>query len=266
MFNASDKLKEGNRAIGAYIRRNIVAVLQEFEGKEYMGSGVCVQISDRLFIATAAHNFQDVPSGGTFKLLSPNILPPTPLQVKDRNYSSYGQEGTLDTAWLEVDEQQARKENLTGITLDTIEPYHVMDKENATYASVGFAPHFLVLATNPNSNSDPIVIQYTKPAKDADPNDDELLLHLAEQAVKDGVNVPMPFPGGISGGGIWSVPHLDKTEIWSPEKYRLIGINTSVTVDVDQIIGLRMYHWLRLLHSDHPELHQYLDPLLNRNP
>lgn len=65
---------------------------------------------------------------------------------------------------------------------------------------------------------------------------------------------------------MWFVPQLQKAELWSVAKYRLAGITVEwshLSGEIrGEIIGLRMYHWLKLLDADHPELHQYLEPLL----
>jgi hypothetical protein len=111
---------------------------------------------------------------------------------------------------------------------------------------VGFAPKHYVLGSSPTLESDPLIVHYTKPDKDVDPRGAYLDLRYPEMAVKNGVNVPLPHPGGISGGGIFTVPHLEKTQIWSPDRYRLAGINILVSDSGLQIIGLKMYYWLRL--------------------
>jgi hypothetical protein len=72
----------------------------------------------------------------------------------------------------------------------------------------------------------------------------------------------MPHPGGLSRGGIWSVPCLEKDEVWSAYKYRLVGLNTDYRES--QVIGMRMDHWLRLVLNDHPELRKHIESLLNQ--
>lgn len=270
IFGTYDLQKNARSAQGEYIRRHTVAVWQKCPGNEtYIGSATCIQIADRLFISTAAHNFEDIPNGGTVTLYSVTSGTPVSLQVIDQNHGEYGAEGTLDVAWMEIDPQSAAEEKVAGVSLDVVDSYHNTDIENGTYAILGFSPDFRRLGANPaNTNSIPLVFGYLKPSKDTDPADDRLLLHLPKEVVKNQSFLPMSKPGGLSGGGIWSVPLLDDSPIWSLAKYRLAAMtieHSHLSGEVEgDIIGLRMYHWLKFLLADHPELCKHIEPLLNR--
>jgi hypothetical protein len=69
----------------------------------------------------------------------------------------------------------------------------------------------------------------------------------------------MPHPAGISGGGIWFIPLLPMGEICSAQKYKLVGINRAYLKNT--VLGIRMYHWLKLVLSDHPELRESIEPV-----
>ncbi len=167
---------------------------------------------------------------------------------------------------MEIDLQSAARQKVVGVSLDVVDAYHLMDIKKGTYAILGLSPDFRRLGSDPtNQNHIPLVYGFVKPGKHADPKHDRLFLHFAEKAVKDQNLVPMPNPGGLSGGGIWSVPLVKKNQVWSPHKYRLAGITTHFFEISRQIRGLRMHHWLKLLLVDHPELSQHVEPLLNQS-
>lgn len=267
----TEKILENARiAQAAFLRRHTVAIWQECDGKEdRIGSGTCIQIADRLFVSTAAHNFDYVRSGGTITVFSVASGIPVAVRVIGQNYSDYTQPGNEDVAWVELDPQSAAQEGIEGITLDVVDSYHAMDIENGTYAVMGFPPDFRRLGSTPNDvRHIPPVFGYLRSWKNADSKDDKLFFSYPGYAIKDGNAVEMPRPGGLSGGGDWSRPSDEEVRegLWSLAKYRLVGItiehrHPSGKVE-GKIVGVRMYHWLRLLHTDKPELREYLEPLL----
>ena len=109
--------------MSGHIRRHSVAIWQEWaRDKVDIGSGVCIQIDDHLFIATAAHNFEAILSKGTISLFSTSSN--TPLDIIAQNYGEYGAEGTLDLGWLEVDPASAAANGLEGLPLNWTVPQH----------------------------------------------------------------------------------------------------------------------------------------------
>lgn len=264
IFGAFDREKNARIAQMDHLRRHTLAIWQEFPRKvPFMGSATCIQIADRLFVSTAAHNFEDIPCGGKFTLFSIASGVSAALRVIDQNYGGYGKTGTVDVAWLEVDPRSAAEEGIVGLSLDLVDAGHDLDFKTGGYAIVGLPPDFRRLSSDPtNPKSFPPVYYFVNPAKHAKPKDDSLFFHFAEKAIKDGVPVPMPDPGGFSGGGIWSSPWLQKNELWSPRKYRLIAVSTDFYEISRHVSGLPMHHWLSLVAQDHPELRQYLDSAL----
>ncbi len=266
MFDTSAILENARIAVGDYLRKHTVAVWQEFpEETPFIGSGTCIEINDRLFISTAAHNFKDVPRGGKVTLLSANSSSRIPLKVIGQNYGYYGHSRILDTAWVEIDVQSAEQENLFGVPLHTVEPHHVIDIENGNYEVVGLPMQLHSVTEDRTHYIVPLAVYNTMPGKSADPDDDNLMLDYSETAMTNQGIVTMPHPGGMSGGGIWSVPLVDRPDIWIPSKFRLAGIVTDYFHLRDeicgQIRGLRMHHWLKLVLNDHPELREHIGDL-----
>jgi hypothetical protein len=262
------KYKNATDAIGHYMSRHSVAIWQEDQQEGiYIGSGTCIEIAGRFFIATAAHNFKDIPRGGRIILFSAVPSSDTPIDVIGQNYGDYGADDTIDVAWLEVDPKSAAKSNLNGVPLSIIAPYHTQQLKGV-YEIAGF-PAAMVKLTKIKNHTDffiHLAIYSTIPGINANPTDDNLLLDYAESAFTPDGPMEMPHPEGISGGGIWYIPVVDDSQVWSPSRFPLCGILIKFDPTSREVIGLRMYHWLKLLSADHPELHRYLDPLINQKP
>ena len=258
-----------NDATGSFMSKHSIALWQRLGKQEHVGSGTCVEIDGRLFIATAAHNFQDIPRGGTVTFL-PGLYGSSHTPLKDiaHNYGAYGAKGTPDVAWIEIDPQSARESNVLGISLDVIKSWHTMrpDEEYGNYEVTGF-PAGLSERISRLESKVWLIIYNTKPGKNT--KSDDLVLDYAESAFRqlpggERVLTPLPHPSGISGGGIWYTPSVKVTEVWSPSRCRLIGIATEYWERKREIVGLRIRHWLTFLLDDHPELRTSIKPALNR--
>jgi hypothetical protein len=110
MANAEEIKERRRQAFESYIREHLVAIDHyDSVGGKYIGSGTCIGIGGRVFLCTAAHNFQDIPKQGRVELYSTNRHPPYPLKVIGQNLSDFGKNGTLDIACLEIDPQSPRQ-------------------------------------------------------------------------------------------------------------------------------------------------------------
>jgi hypothetical protein len=72
-FLTPTEIARVREAIEIYIRNHVVGIFQ-YKGDDdpnpKIGSGVAIEIGDRLFVATAAHNLRDIPAGGKSALFS----------------------------------------------------------------------------------------------------------------------------------------------------------------------------------------------------
>lgn len=268
MLDTYALVKNAHDLMTNYIRSRSVAVSQVTPTQPYIGSAVCIEIDTRLFIATAAHNFQDIPNGGTVNLFSNSTN--SPLHVVGYNHGGYGAPNTLDLAWLEIDPISATENRLESVPMEVIEPYHIQKSPTAFYHVSGF-PAQLAHPRTFNNHTDmvvPLLIYSTVSGKRDDSNVDNLSLDYGESGITaNGIVTDMFHPRGISGAGIWYVPFIDPSQIWSPTKYLLVAIATQhfhLSGEIrGHIAGLRMHHWLKFLLADHPELSEHIEPLLN---
>jgi hypothetical protein len=65
-------------------------------------------------------------------------------------------------------------------------------------------------------------------------------------------------PYGMSGGGYWQPNLALKTELWSPEYYSLIAIQSHWWGRGRYLQGTQIIHWLRLLWQHQEDLRQHL--------
>jgi hypothetical protein len=261
-------LEHAKTAVQDHVRAHTGGVWQESTGDSpIIGSLTCIRIADRLFLATAAHNFKDLRKSGKVTVFSSSVRSTTPLNIIGSNYSEYGDPGSLDCAWLEVDLESAKRAKLEGVPLKYVDAYHQLTFKagGGNYDVVGMPAELARFEDDEKTRhyQIPIVVYNTHPGSKATPKDDDLRVDYHEAAEIDGTKVSLPHPGGLSGGGIWFLRDVTLEELWSPANNRLVGIITTYVESSHEVIGLRMYHWLNLLLQDHPELKEEIEPLLN---
>lgn len=261
MTNSEEKERQARQAQKAYTRVWLVAVDQQEVAGTRTATAISIQIGTRMFLCTAAHNFKVVLDNGqvTFSPARPGSGPA--LVTIGQNYSECGEEGTLDTAWVEIERESAVRAGLVGVSLDVIDAFHIMDVQNGWYMMVGLPGDFYKLTSKPVEENIPLTIYITKPGKSANEMGDRLFLEYGKNTQSpEGDVFDMPQPEGISGGGIWAVPRMEDVEVWTPYEYHMVGL--AISYWNNQIIGMRMHHWLKLVQNDHPELREYIEPVL----
>jgi hypothetical protein len=260
-----------NIAMGEYLGDHSAAVWQQYsDGAEELGSAVCIEIAERYFLASAAHNFEVTIGGGKVTLLSARSPSLLPLVELAHNYSQYGKSNALDLAWVEIDPTLANTSGLKAIPLTRVQAYHSIEPTalEGNYEVTGFPA--ALTETHGKKTTIHFFVYNTIPGKHSRPGTDQLLLNYSEEArvqyktVDQGL-VAMPEPGGISGGGIWYIPTSDPSRLWGPSLCYLIGIATHYLSISRQIKGVPIHHWLAFLLDDHPELQPHIDPLLAQN-
>jgi hypothetical protein len=257
-------------AMENYIRAPFVGIFQ-FRSEDHpkpdiphIGSAVTFQIAGRVFLATAAHNFKDIPNGGKFHLFS--ATNGKSIQNIAANLSEHGKSGTLDLAWLELDPLSAKEANLTPLPFDCIDPRHLF-KDVGFYLVTGMPAATTQVTkkdgiTNYNFH---IVVYGTEPIDQPDADGVFRLQYLPDAMTHNGP-AKMPEPHGMSGGAVWYVPPDASPLIWTPTKYHIIGVILQYDRRVHEVSGLQMYRWLEFFSSDYPELQDHIAPLLNKAP
>ncbi len=252
------------RAVSSFIRNYTVAFWQITPGEEErIGSGVCIEIGSRLFVATAAHNFNSIKRGGKSIPFPANGSTDNPLRVIAYKYGESDTPGVPDLGWIEIDPSFPATTGLTGISLALIEPYHnpIADGDYEVIGMVGLMNQITFTGDHRNIAIN-LVVYNTSPREKPNPADADLYFDYGKSALSSRGLVQMPHPGGMSGGGIWLIPPDDPTRLWSTGDFRLVGITTHF-LDVSRRIRCSpMQEWLKILQTDCPELSQYIEPRL----
>lgn len=255
-------------ALQSCIRNRTAAIYLVLSPREtFAGSAICVAIENRIFIATAAHNFRGLDSGGSFTLFSANRSSDTPLAIIGANYRQNLPDGLPDIAWLEIDPASAAQSELIGVSLESIVTHPTLDP-SSLYMVTGF-PTDLRREENRTTNHTNFVVPLVLYVTHALPQQDlaigdVVLSYQREGLGPDGFGI-IAEPHGMSGGGIWHVQgQEDNLTVWNAGRTRLIGLTTTYGRGQNEIRGVRMHHWLQLLMDDLPELRPLLQPLLQR--
>jgi hypothetical protein len=245
-----------------YIRNRTVGIYLTVTPQEsYSGSAICIEIANRLFVATAGHNFDGVENGANFVAFSANRSSDIPLVIRGSNLARNRPPDCPDLAWLEIDGMSARGSELVGVSLDAVVPRPILH-QNDGYVATGF-PTRLRREERQRDHANfvvPLMVYFTGAARI---DDNRIVLDYHRNGL--GPNGPglVEEPQGMSGGPIWHVPtEHAQDQIWNPGRIRLIGITTTYVRGRNELHGVAMFEWLRLLRNDLPDLAATLDALL----
>lgn len=232
-----------------------------------IGSGTCVTIGGRFFVATAAHVIEDYANADIFIV---HTRTPKPAEQRvpiiGRGLRGGKSVDPVDVAFLEISGESATTIGKTFVPLERLEPF------------CPDLPRDLALVYGyPSEKIDPELLQqrkvrlqplgYMTPTIDPaslsrDRNFDVYLAYpAAGNQVTTGEELDkLPAAPGISGGGIWAA-HVNEPGLWSPDKCKLIAIERS-WLKYEWVRGTQIQHWLDLVAAEIPELRSLIGPLL----
>jgi len=235
--------------------RSVAILLRSSTERLELGSGVCVRIGDRDLVATVKHNLQD-DKGAPLKISDLELRPRGEKYGEALKVQRLGLSPTQDLAWLELDPASAKRPRLAFVTGDQI-AFLDEDSDRQHCLLVGYPAE---LAETPATAQHRPLVESTglltlsiAPGRRKGPRDYgtfaiEYLPH------DNSLNGILPIPHGVSGGGTWLLPALDKHPIWSPEMARLVGFARSWRKDCREEVVLRIESWLKLVASQIPEV------------
>jgi hypothetical protein len=227
------------------------------------GSGVCVEIGGKYFVATAAHVIQ----GCTEEDVT-TIHTRAPSNQKTHIVSigsNGGGDDVVDVGYLEIDPQYAKSMGKEFVDLGRLEsgcselpndlavvygyPAELTDIE--LFKEKGIAVQPIGYVTPTKTHSDVAKQLDYSPIQQNDiyleyPEDGNILTN--GKAVKK-----MPEAPGMSGGGIWST-NVNYAGIWVADMCKLIAIQRSWNPCVRYLRGTQIQHWLQLIKANFPAL------------
>ncbi len=250
--------------------RSVVVFLHdEDDTPRKSGSGTCLQIAGRFFVATAGHVIADwsLKQIGVIGAVKRTDLTPLLVGSGLRGGGTYD---PVDIGWLELHPQAAKAVGWTFVGLEKLSLRPISD--SAMLFIRGFPVEFQNMVSyedRPLLQSEPLnyllrSVREIDPRRYPNHSRDVFLEYLKDinEDAPDGFVKQAPDAQGLSGCGIWKVnPRLD-TAIGSPDSAQLAGV-FHTWYDVDQLLqGTLITEWLQMLRADLPELAANIDPLL----
>lgn len=235
-------------------------------------SGTLVQISDRLFVATVSHEIDNFESPSQYRLTtidghyydqSADVFIKTIATDYDRPdvglmeldiemFDSFSTSIPIGLERISISPPEGQISTLIGTPSRTVS-IHPFDDEKWGIAGTlsGFTTGAIDIADWPKLNT-------------KNPLDDkiDMLVKYPDNSpdIRDstGSHTTLPDPRGISGGGLW--PHgLGTSTLWTPENALLTGIQASWFSDIGYVRLTRIFHWLKLVFDNYPELRPELE-------
>jgi hypothetical protein len=111
-------------AAEAHIARYSAVIAQGLGVQRGIGTATCIEVNNRFFLSSAAHNFEVVDSGGDYRIFSTGKTPHGAIERIAYNYSDFGKGRLPDLAWIEIDPAAARRSGLEGLPLSSIDTNH----------------------------------------------------------------------------------------------------------------------------------------------
>ena len=253
-----------------YVRNRSAALCFEYAQDDIEGgSAVCVDVAGRLFIATAAHNFDRLARGVNWSVFAANRSSNHRLTILQANYRIGRPDDEPDVAWLEIDPQSARESDLVGVRLEDLLLYPTL-YPSELYPVTGFPAGLRqVSAQDPQGHRDvtiPFGIYFTTVVDEAYAANSGGLIVLDYQRAGLDINgqVVEVEPHGMSGGGVWYSPRQEdlRRNVWDPGRLKLLGLSKAYFRQRHQITSEPIHIWLTVLRNDLPDLRDIIDPLL----
>lgn len=233
------------------------------------GSGTCIRIGGRFFIATAAHVIKDRDPKHHF-IVTP-VLSNMGLMIVGGGHRGGGDYDEDDVGWLELAPQAAASADRCWLDVHRVRTH-----------STGVGEQLVVIGS-------PVSEQEREDRSDGSfnlttstPWGAGRALHLKEdlRATPDlerriyidwprivdtvaGTRYENPPAPGMSGGGIW-LTQLGRPD-WRPDQIQLIGIENAWRpsgVPDRYLLGYQMQEWLKMIAEDVPELEPVVAPVM----
>jgi hypothetical protein len=259
---------ETTRALTRHLDERAVAIIATV-GHFDLGSGVCISIGGRYFVATAAHVVSEYQTAELF-LVTQRERQTERVPICGRGHRGGGKDDPLDIAWLEIepaDAKSLKREFVPGERLRC----GCSELPNDFAFVYGFPTQLAVPTLKDNVHAvhlQPIgrgtaTLDGTD-RPDVGSVDVDIFLEYRGVGTfdVDGASVAPRTPLGLSGGEIWAV-ELNTNDLWTVESARLIAIDHS-WLKWKWIRGTQIQHWLLMLKEDNPDLAEAIDPLLQR--
>jgi hypothetical protein len=238
--------EESKQMIMDYVLNRSVALLL-IEGPNHIsiGGSVCVKLENRNFLATAAHNLENISKPSQFR-----VMPRGERGFGDDAIISLGASTIHDVAYLELPEDYILSKKIEQLQISDLKLGQRHDL-NTAFLICGFPCQEAI--AHSNDDIEPVALSLMTSSVNVENDTDRLTLQYPPQSELDkGLELVEPF--GLSGCGVWSFPPFQTNPIWSPSKSQLLGIASSWNKSKGYEIAEPMEYWLELIALEIPEL------------
>lgn len=233
-----------------------------------IGSGTCITVGDRFFVATAAHVIEDYSNQELFIV---HTRDPSNVwtEIIGRGAKGGGRKDPEDVAFLELSREAATALGKIFVEVSMLRTgvSDLGDDDNALVYGYPAEKVDPALFAQKKLRLQPV--GYLTPTKAlgstgalARPADAAYDLFLEYPTVGNllpsGEHLAtLPAAPGMSGGSVWETG-LPVSGVWAPAKCRLVAIQRSWAKN-DWLRCTQIQHWLRLVRSEIPALAELLD-------
>jgi hypothetical protein len=261
-----DAVKAAMALSGSHVSdRSVGLLIRENADRLEVGSGVCVQIGGRYFVATVRHNIQD-DDGNDLRLSDAEVRPRGEKWGEGLRVERAGRSPDLDLAWLELDPKSLPLPNLHFVTASEIAC--LRDEDDLQPCFLQGYPAAVVEGPaeakgRPLLESAPLLTLSVAAARRKGPPEPGTF--TVEWPPHDGsLDKFLPRPHGVSGGGVWLFSKFQDHDVWSPERSRLVGLACKWREQDKEEVVVRIELWLELVASQIPEVRGEIKTILEQ--
>lgn len=253
-------------------------------------SGTLFEIDNRLILATAGHCVRDDETWASRCYLIPHNRPTVLSECPRILRAKRCEKGPMldpvdglyqkDVGLIEFDRETFDKSKYMDV-LSSIEEISVRGsgEKNNICVDVGYPGTLARLTENSlrvaavsySTTPEPMEIELARFGNGFQyQRDDNIDIILSFPEKPDGADTaPFSTPIGMSGGGLWETDYKD-AGLWSPDKARIIGIQSSWNSGNKNFFrhlrGVQIKHWLKLVYDEYPDLREKLGSIAGFNP
>lgn len=260
------------------IKRSVMVVFtDDLDNVEKHGTGTCIRLGGRYFVATAGHHFTDAPLPQCISiapLLSPNGEDPMP--VKGRHNWQVASP-SVDIAWIELSDAECTtlRQDFVDITQLETSGREVLGERMYIYGFPGDPFDPLLQQARPDYRITSLSLDTVGKSASAvssayEPSVADIFAKYSArdvQGVRDRTYVAsLPkVVKGLSGAGLWQFNDRDRF-VWTPEAAKLVGIEHAWCAAEEWLRCTPIRHWLNLVAKDVPELGPTIESALEGRP
>jgi hypothetical protein len=234
-------------------RRALAIVIRDRAGNTGTGTAICIQIDNRFLLATAGHVIEDL-NDERLEFVPAGEISTLSVPIECRSAAPGRPAPLSDMAWLEVSARAVRERGLPFLVLDDVRVGEIFDRDHP-YLLHGYPLESAVI--NGRKIDLESTVAYTQLAEAKDLHKPLANLEVAlEYPPRDANGRPMKAPDayGFSGGGVWAHPRHDEGDVASPERMKLVAINTTWHKPTAVLYAAPVREWLDLVARDFPDL------------